>query len=488
MNVVRNLLPALLGALLVGLLLVGCVGQPVSLTEAETTYRAAVQQATAQASYATQQAQQATAAAVSAQQATAQAIEVQVTQAAIQAEATRQALEVSIAATDAAQQAAFAATAAHDEAIRLAQQREAERIANERAALINDLLPLVAVVALLLALLVAALLAALAWRRNQPIVYDNRTVQVALPTGGLFGGDYRVLGPRTLPREEAPAVALLPETTGAPVRELPRLPQGHVLIAGETGSGKSTAARAVLAARSNVVVLDPHAAPGDWGALTVVGGGRDFGAIGQHVAQMSRLLTERYQERDAGRRQFDPITIAIDEMPAVVTECGRDVAMAWRMWLREGRKVGLYLVVMTHSTRVTTLGIKGEGDLLENFNAGVIELGQVARDNHPQLTQRMQRPAVLRTLHGARPIVIPYQAAGPAAEEPQDAPYEIVHVAPAPTYADPKNLSRAEQDRIRSMLARGLSSREIEQTIFGYTGGAAYTAVRDVRSATTIDG
>lgn len=277
----------------------------------------------------------------------------------------------------------------------------------------------------------------------------------------------------------------------APLRqvELPQFPKGHVLIAGETDSGKTTAMLDILKARRNITVLDPHAAPGEWpGGARVIGGGRDFQSINEFMTNMQAVLSQRYMQRDQGVTRFENITVATDEMPAIVSKLGSAISDAWREWLREGRKVGLFFIVATQSTRVKTLGIEGERDLLTNF-AAVIELGKVAKENHPDLVIGQNRPAVLTTLReGARPIVIPYNPQ----HNPQ--PQQVQQIsAPAPFDNPAVSGLDTEKGRITAaqfqMAARLLkqqaetgrpSGNAIQRAIWEHSGGNAYYYLKQI--------
>lgn len=300
--------------------------------------------------------------------------------------------------------------------------------------------------------------------------------------------------PRLLPAGEPArqiaAVSSAPDNTPIP---LPPMRHGHVLIAGPTDSGKSTAMLEILRLRREVVVLDPHWDGGDWGAAEVIGAGRDFGAIGRYMEQMNELLRTRYAERAAGRAEFAPLTVAVDEMPAIVDELGKDIENTWRRWLREGRKVGLFLVVASQSTRVKTLGIEGERDLLENF-AFVLALGETARREYPRVVAGMARPAALVTNGAARPVVIPWRPAAssviaPAGDLDGDGDEDVILLpGPGPMFtaptprpkADARNMRPEDVALIRSLLAEGRTQRAVENEVFGYTGGAAWEAVAAV--------
>lgn len=315
----------------------------------------------------------------------------------------------------------------------------------------------------------------------------------------------RVIAPPAPPRALLPApqprLTITPPPTpradDEEVMTLPAVRHGHVLVAGETGSGKSTALRAILSGRRNVVVLDPHWDGQDWNGARVIGGGRDFEAIRQHMDWMGAELRRRYEERSGGRLEFEPHTVAVDEMPAIVSAVGRDIEATWREWLREGRKVGLFLVLSTQSTRVRTLGIEGEKDLLENFSV-VLVLGDLARQEYRGLVEGMDRPAVLHTRGKARPVIIPHAPEPDVVEGPvgdldgngrDDALLfgRPLFTAPTPVLrADPRNMTAHDVERIRQLLANGMSQRGVEKEVFGYTGGAAWRAVAAVSSGEDI--
>lgn len=409
------------------------------------------------------------------------------------------AIALDATATAVSAQAAAAQRLIDDEARRLALQR-----ANEAADLayrqrLNQVKPILWGMAALSLLLLTAAVVWFLMQRAQPVIIPDAVhgPQVLIPSGS-----YQVLSPPTRLSLPAPPVPRAPSTntteTAVPdTLPLPPLATGHVLIAGETGSGKSTALLAVLGRRQGVVVLDPHDDGHTWGQARVIGGGRDFVAIGGFMEHMQTLLSERYQQRAQGQRQFAALTVATDEMPAIVSALGRDMDAVWRTWLREGRKVGLFFVVCTQSTRVRTLGIRGEGDLLQNFTY-VVLLGKLAAAGYPQLVQGMTRPAILRTSTTARPVVIPYAGAMPAlAETAVSASANPVptrsrltadsfptNADTAPIYADPTQVTPAAIARIQQLRAAGYSQRAIETAVFGYTGGAAYQAVRAALSGT----
>lgn len=342
----------------------------------------------------------------------------------------------------------------------------------QRARTVNALLPGVMIAAIAASL---AFVLFLAWRwiaLSQPITDGNGTV-IALPAG-------RYDTPRgawTASESTAPA---LPPPAAA---QLPPLQTGHVLVVGVTGDGKTQALREILQHRQGrVVVLDPHYTPGAWGRAEVVSAGDGYERMLEFLQELDSELVNRRQLREAGQRHFDALTVATEEMPALIDAGGREVTAVWRRIMREGRKFSLYMVVVTQSTRVKALGIEGEGDLLENFRH-VLLLGKAAAAEFPDLVAGMERPAVLQSGSAEpRPVVIPYDPARDP-ESPQFRPALPARAAVPAERATPENVgvmtedglvSPAQVRQISDMMQDGASGRAIETAVWGYTGGAAF--------------
>lgn len=446
-------------------------------------------QETAVAVSATAAAYSATAAAKSAQDATAttdavnvtataQNIALRATGQALDAQATMSAIAAIATGTAVAQVADVERRLIEDEAARLAIQRQAERETLRRAAILNSLLPGV-IIALAVVLTVVAIIAVWRWWQISQPVRDGSGVVIALPAN-----QYQRLAatPRALP-------ALSPgaETAVAapqPVA-LPRLVDGHVLIVGVTGEGKTMALREIVEHRAGqVVVLDPHYTPGAWGDARVVGGGRNFEAIQEYMNWMDTELTRRAQHRNDGGLHFETITVATEEMPSIVSGGGRNVVDIWQRWMREGRKFNLYMVVVSQSTRVRTLGIEGEGDLLENFRH-VLLLGKAAVGQYPGLAGGMERPAVLRSGHGApQPVIIPYDPR----RDPDAAQFRpLLDSRERGMATEGGFVTEQEIAEMLRMAGQGYSRRRISRELYnGIDGGAQFARVKAVLDAHSI--
>lgn len=471
----------------------GYAPQPggIAVEVAQATYVAAAQAATSQAQQgyaaATSQAAAATAVAQSTRDMvtlTAEAAGHQATMQAMAVEGTREAIASNATATAVAQVAIVEQRLVADEATRLAIQRERERLAIRNDELWAAVWPWLVGVGVIGLTVTLMLVGAAFMRRSQPMVIDRG--QGREPAVLVYSGNgYRQLSEPRITTPDEPPLAL-PQSSG----ELPALTSGHALVVGPTDAGKSTALRAIIKARleagQQVYVLDPHYEPGSWLDARVIGGGRGFEEIGGFMDWMMQQLNDRARQMAAGDTSFrsQPVTVATDEMPAIVDELSRDVAVVWRKWVREGRKFGLFLAVSTQSTRVKTLGIDGEGDVLNNFGA-ILYLGQSAVDAYPDLVQQQERPAVLRTMRAAQPVIIPNiqppgHGHGPILTAPTPT---LLHEPAGDAYQRPENVglstprgfvSPTQISQIIEMTQRGESGREIERQVWGYEGGGAY--------------
>jgi len=476
------------------------------LPGAEATYFAAVQVATATADAATavanSQASAATATAdyVRFEQATtmeAQAAQTQATADYLAMQATEiaqamlidQATAVARPTMTAESQAALVAQRLiDDETRRLENQRQAEMVAIQRAAMWNATWPWLVALAAVLLLAVAAVLARAVWLRAQPVVINYP--QAAPQTLVYSDGGWRVVAPsRQLPASDRLLPPPAPLERPQPIM-LPPLVQGHTLIVGITGDGKSMALREIVDQRRNVTVLDPHNTPGAWGTARVIGGGSDYESIVDFMRHLHQELMTRTRARAQGRLQFDEMTVATEEMPAIIDRAGREVGPIWRAIMREGRKFGLYMVVVTQSTRVKTLGVEGEGDLLENFRH-VVLLGKAAVERCPDIVSGMRRPAALLSGHAEpQPIIIPYDPCkdpgSPQFQPSLSDSFYLADDAPTTNHAEPGMateggfVSRVEMDRILALHDAGHSRRSISTEMYGTVGGAGFLRVKGV--------
>ncbi len=256
-------------------------------------------------------------------------------------------------------------------------------------------------------------------------------------------------------REVAIAQSLAPIDTPAPVKFADvkqALSKPHCMLLGSTGDGKSTLAKHLAAnCTAYTIVIDPHAAPDDWGNLPVFGAGRKYGEIAKIMGVTLELLQVRFDARDTGVKQFEPIIIICDEYPAIIAsnEAGK-VASSWmKLISREARKVSIRLVVLTQSPEVKAIGLEGEGSVRDNFC--FIRLGEFALDHAKSLKdeqiksaiENADRPAMLGNLPCAIPTLSD-RLAMPVLSMPSDYQLLIADNAIAPDY-EPIDRPRNQQ-------------------------------------------
>lgn len=165
----------------------------------------------------------------------------------------------------------------------------------------------------------------------------------------------------------------------------------RVIITGGSDAGKSTVLRLLegryIARGYSVTVIDSNNQQGNWQTSNVVGGGRDYQAIKEHMIATSKMLNDRYTEYDQGKvtAQFEQHMLIIDEWTLLV-DCiaplGLDVGKGFlKPMLIEGRKVGMFVVVGTHTKDVKSMGIEGQGRIMSCFGADV-DLYKVGTGQH----------------------------------------------------------------------------------------------------------
>ena len=183
------------------------------------------------------------------------------------------------------------------------------------------------------------------------------------------------------------------------------LSKPHILVLGETGSGKSTLVKFLVShAAAPSIVLDSHAAPDDWQNMNVIGMGRNYRAIGEAVSQLVNFMDARYQARSQGQKQFEPLLVLIDEFPAAAANLGKAFTDNIMLLVREARKVSIRLIILSQGSEVKTLGIEGQGSIRECF--AIVAIGKFATDRAKalkdeqvkQFIESAQYPAMLDDL------------------------------------------------------------------------------------------
>ena len=215
-------------------------------------------------------------------------------------------------------------------------------------------------------------------------------------------------------REVAIAQPTIIEPT-APVKYAPiesSLKKPHLMILGETGSGKSTICKYLVSqVNAPCLIIDPHASPTDWRGFVVTGSGRNYEAIATEFERLANLMQLRYEARDKGISQFDPLIVIIDEFPAIASSLGKGATDTVKLLAREARKVSIRMCLLSQGAEVKTLGLEGEGSIRECF--AMLRLGNFALTHGKsikdkaigEVMENSDRPAMLDQLPCNLPIL-----------------------------------------------------------------------------------
>jgi len=186
------------------------------------------------------------------------------------------------------------------------------------------------------------------------------------------------------------------------------LSKPHILILGETNSGKSTLVKFLIShASAPSIVLDSHAAPDDWQNMTVIGMGRNYRAIGQEVDRLVELMNNRYELRGTGQKSFEPLIIVLDEFPACVANLDKSFTEQIMILVREARKVSIKLIVLSQGSEVKSLGIEGQGSIRECF--AMVAIGKFATEKAKSLKDEGIKMAIAASQYPAMLDDLPCQ-------------------------------------------------------------------------------
>ena len=149
----------------------------------------------------------------------------------------------------------------------------------------------------------------------------------------------------------------------------------HWMILAPTGFGKSALlAEIINRIDGDLIVTDPHAEPGDWKGLEIIGKGGREEEVDRMIDETLEEVRLRYTRRDRGDKSYPNLTNVIEEFPAIalVQVEDKDRKVVFKKWrqknLLEARKVHIRNIYISQGKSVETLGIKGQSELLENLN------------------------------------------------------------------------------------------------------------------------
>lgn len=300
----------------------------------------------------------------------------------------------------------------------------------------------------------------------------------------------------------------------------------HITFAGPTGVGKTNLMRLILtqliAAGLEVYLCDPHFTPinpktgEDWRGIaagTVPGRAiTDRGEIAVLIAALGTELDRRlalwHQGQDPGPARF----YAIEELPLLAQE-DRDFMQRLGRLLREGRKLGLYVIVAMQDALISTIG--GSSGLRSQFQTCYFggDPGTDPTTARALLGSAKLGPAPgkgivwLRSAATAAPLLVRVPlvtnsdiagllGATSAASGPLPPHFpstttvieaEVVRAGAAPAAGSGPELPpevAAKIPAVQLLLAAGASNSDIIKQVWGVTGGNAYT--RAAAEYTTI--
>lgn len=142
----------------------------------------------------------------------------------------------------------------------------------------------------------------------------------------------------------------------------------HVSFLGSTGGGKTNLMRVILpqllARGAKAALIDPHYADFDpetgenWRAIRsrlFIEPAYKAGEMKNTLAYFTRELSHRLERRRSGQHIGPALFLAFDELP-VITKMVPTAQEAFGSILREGRKVGIYMLGATQSMLVKDVG------------------------------------------------------------------------------------------------------------------------------------
>ncbi|MBE9235842.1 type IV secretion system DNA-binding domain-containing protein [Anabaena aphanizomenioides LEGE 00250] len=136
-----------------------------------------------------------------------------------------------------------------------------------------------------------------------------------------------------------------------------------VLIWGGQGSGKTTAASHIIKGKKDrgdkIIVLDPHAARGQWEGLEVIGAGMDYEAIDKFMGWYEEEAKHRYQllrnEGEEAVKKLGSICVVAEELTNYAKRC-KNSGDFIQACLSDNRKIFFSSISISHGRTLALTG------------------------------------------------------------------------------------------------------------------------------------
>lgn len=213
----------------------------------------------------------------------------------------------------------------------------------------------------------------------------------------------------------------------------------RVLIHGASEGGKTTLLQHIASRSQGVIIVDPHYEPGKWPSGRVVGKGRNFDEVVAFLNWLDTELDRRSQRMGEGDKNFQPLTIIIDELATIKLHCGNDAIKPLAMMIMESNKFGFRLFIGGHSKLVELLGLKGMGDIREGLFFVHLYYNQTNQQRRATIDLgdgQGEQPCTFPPFANRSEVVLPDLVIQPTSEESdilryanEGAPYHVISQA-----------------------------------------------------------